>query len=76
MGPKFLYDRYSKSPIKDHIKGVDINQLKTIKVVKSIDEQFEDYILSLEKQRGFKYSRKQKREIYRKFIKNLKRKKS
>ena len=76
MEPKFLYDRYSKSPIKDRVKGVDINQLKSVKVVKSVDEQFEDYILSLEKQRGFKYSRKQKREIYRKFIKNLKHKKS
>lgn len=68
----FLYERYSKTPIKDGVAIVDINKLYNPPKIKTIDEQFDEYMIMLEKQRGYKYSRQQRREIYRKFIKNLK----
>ena len=71
----FKYDRYSKNPIKGSICGVNIEYLKQkddSNTVLSIDKLFNNYIQQLEQQRGFKYSRKDKRELYRKFIKSYK----
>lgn len=71
---QFKYDRYSSKPISDYVSNVNIEYLKSknIKKVFNIDDEFNTYISILEKQRGYKYSRKDRRELYRKFIKSHK----
>lgn len=71
----FKYDRYSKNPIKDNSPQIDIKKLQSDlinELPKSIDDLFNEYILTLEKQRGFKCSRQEKRKLFKNFIKNNK----
>lgn len=70
----FKYDRYSAKPIKNDPPIVDIKYLESKNNIKifNIEDEFNNYISILEKQRGFKYSRKDKRDLYRKFLKTHK----
>lgn len=71
----FKYDRYSKSPITDNPPQIDIEKLKSynVKTELTLDDIFEQYLQSLEKQRGYKYSRQEKRKLYKNFIKRNRR---
>lgn len=64
----FKYDRYSKDVIKTypHI-NTEIKKTISRPII-----TFEEYISNLEKQRGYKYSRQERRTLERKFNKRKK----
>lgn len=71
----FKYDRYSSKPISDNAPYISMNDLynsnKTLNIANmSIDEMFNQYISSIEKERGYKCSRQERRKLYKKFVKN------
>ena len=72
MDNNFYYERYSANPIKCKVPQVNINSLLNPPKPKTIDDLFDDYIKGIELQRGYKLSRRDKRDLYKKFCKKIK----
>lgn len=72
----FKYDRYSSAPITDAVQQIDVKKLQLNDIlknrIKTVDELFDEYILSIEQQRGYKCSRQERRKLYKNFIKRNK----
>lgn len=74
----FYFDRYTSNRIKNNPPQVNLNMLIKNNIVQpkiSIEDEFNVFLAGLELQNNRKYTRNERRELFRKFQKNKKRKK-
>ena len=74
----FLFSRYSTRPIVNDAPTVNVDTISQPinKIIKMTPEQeFEMLLKQTEEKNGRKYTRNERREMYRNFLKNKKRKK-
>ena len=74
----FYFDRYTSERVKNNPPQVDLNLINrniTAEPKLSLEDEFNIFLAGLEAQNNRKYSRNERRELFRKFQKSKKRKK-